>query len=163
MAKAIKQIDITTPSQEEEQAEAVNKLIGKLADNQESLTKTLEIVQELDGVGILDMAKGALKTRQELGVLAMDQINQPEMHRMIKNGMMMVSLLNKIDPDQLEKVSDAMNHGLEHMTSSDEDAHLGLWKMAKAMKDPDINRSLYTLFEFLKGFGQALDKAGDDK
>jgi uncharacterized protein YjgD (DUF1641 family) len=159
MAKPIKQIEKKQATPEEIQTQAVNDLLVTLTESRESLTKTLEIVQELQNAGILDMIKGFLKTREKLSVLAVEQLNQPSMHRIIKNGFGAVEFIGELDPDKLKTIMNAVNAGLE---KSDKELksqeQIGMWGMVKALRDPHINASLVMLLNFLQGMGSELDK-----
>jgi uncharacterized protein YjgD (DUF1641 family) len=159
MAKAIKQIDKTTSNLWEEQTEGLKDIIETVTDSREALLSTLEIIRELHEAGLLDIVKGVLKTRHKVGVLAIDELNQPDMHRMIKNAMAVFELFQDIDPEQLHKITDAVAGGLEKSANQlDENKQIGLWAMAKTLKDPDVNRSLTTLVSFLQGMGEEMKK-----
>jgi uncharacterized protein YjgD (DUF1641 family) len=156
MAKAISHIEIKSKSKDEEQAESLTELLSFIADNKESITTTLEIIKELHSAGLLDIIKGFLKTRDKIGVIAMDQINQPSMHRTIKNGIQAVQLLGELDPDNLSMLLNAANSGLENTTESNE--KLSKWGMLKSINDPNVSSSFSMMIKFLKGMGKELNK-----
>lgn len=158
MAKKIEQIEKHVPNKVEEKTAALNQMLEQMADNQKSLSVFLEIIEELHQAGVLDMIKGLLKTRDKVGVLAIQQLNQPDAHRMIKNGMSGVQMLSRINPDHLSTLMNGVTQGLEK--SNDVEAKrepLSLWGMLRAMRDPDVNASLKTMLGFMQGMGKELN------
>ncbi|UOR11753.1 DUF1641 domain-containing protein [Halobacillus amylolyticus] len=163
MAKAIRQIDKSIPTPEQEQAQDLEEILGALAKNRESLLILLEIVEELHKSGLLDIAKGMLKTRHKLGVLAMDELDKPAVHDLVKSGISTFNFLTKINSDQLDGLLDGVSSGLEESSKSlQTNEKVGMWGLMKSINDPDINRSITTLLGFLQGMGQGL-KTKEDK
>jgi len=159
MAKAIKQIDRIKQNEEEEKEQALSDILNQLADNREALTNTLEILNELQKTGILDMVRGLLRTRDKVGSIAIEQINQPSMHNMIKNGFNMIEFLGELDPDQVQKIMNGMHSGVDKTSEGmKKDETIGIWGMMKSIRDPHVNRSITTMFNFLEGMGEGLDK-----
>jgi uncharacterized protein YjgD (DUF1641 family) len=73
--------------------------------------------------------------------------------------MAVFELFQDIDPEQLHKITDAVAGGLEKSANQlDENKQIGLWGMAKTLRDPDVNRSLATMVNFLQGMGEEMKK-----
>jgi uncharacterized protein YjgD (DUF1641 family) len=155
MAKPITHIEKKLPNPIEEQAESFSEILSLLAKNREAITTSLEILQELHSAGILDMLKGLLKTRDKVGVLAIQQINTPEMHNTIKNGINVLQLVGAIEPDRLKTLLRAANKGLESMDGTND--KMSKWGLLKLMNDPDVMSSLSTMTVFLQGMGKELN------
>ncbi|GGF31985.1 hypothetical protein GCM10010954_33940 [Halobacillus andaensis] len=157
MAKAIKQIDRTIPTAKEKQTEELNELLSSIAKHKETLTLLLDIVEELHKVGLLDMLQGMLKTRHKLGLLAMEELDKPVVHDLVKSGIGAFNFLTKVDPEQISRILNGMSEGLKHSSEQlENDKTLGLWGMMKATKDPEVNQSLTTFIHFLEGMGRGL-------
>lgn len=156
MAKAISHIEKMKPTPAEQQAESLTEIIELIAKNKEAITASLEILQELHSAGLLDIIKGLLKTRDKVGVLAMEQLNQPSMHKTIKNSINTLQLLGEIEPDQLKTLLTAANSGLEHLGGPNQKT--SKWGIMKSMNDPDVLSSLSTMTGFLQGMGKELNK-----
>lgn len=155
MAKPISTIEKATVNQAEEQMESLAEIVSLIVRNKESITIMLEIIQELYNAGLLDLLKGLLRTRDKVGVLLIEQLNQPGMHKTIKNGIQTVQLLGKIDPDQLNTLLDAANYGLEQTASRKQ--KLSKWGLVKSVNDPNVIASLSTMISFLQGMGKQLN------
>ncbi|MFG6148081.1 DUF1641 domain-containing protein [Halobacillus sp. B23F22_1] len=157
MAKAIKQIDRSIPTAEEKQAAEVNELISSITEHKETLLLLLEIIEEFHKVGLLDMLQGVLKTRHKLGLLAMEELDKPVVHDLVKSGIGAFNFLTKVDPEQFSRILNGMSEGLKHSSEQlENDKTLGIWGMMKATKDPEVNRSLTTFIHFLEGMGKGL-------
>ncbi|WP_408007626.1 DUF1641 domain-containing protein [Pseudalkalibacillus sp. A8] len=159
MAKAIKQIEKNNSNTVEESTQALNSLMEMTAKNREALGSLLEILQELHQSEILDMIKGFLKTRDQIGVLAIGELNQPGMHRIIKNGINAVEFLAELDPEQLKIMLNGINEGLKKSAENmDKKENVSLLRLTKLMRDPDVQRSLTFMMNFMVGMGQAIEK-----
>ncbi|WP_077623719.1 DUF1641 domain-containing protein [Sediminibacillus massiliensis] len=158
MAKAIQQIEREESNVEEERSEDLSAILKQIADNREVIEESLSILQELHKSGVLPMIKGLLQTREKVGSIAIEQINQPGMHNIIKNAMSGMALLSAIDPDQLKQFSDGLTHGMQKAAeTSSNDKQVGMWGLMKSMRDPNVKTSLNTMMHFLNGLGEGLN------
>lgn len=159
MAKPIQQIELKNKSVEEERAEDLSAILKQIADNRDAIQTTLIILQELHEFGILDMMKGLLRTREKVGAIAIEQINQPGMHNIIKNGMSAVQLLSSIDPDQLKHMIGGMTQGLHRASEGHgQKNQANVWGLMKSMRDPNVRTSINTMMNFLNGMGEGLNQ-----
>lgn len=157
MAKAIKQIDESILTPDQQQASDLNEILEKLTENKESILILLEIIEELHKFGILDITKGMLKTRHELGILAMEELDKPTVHDLVRSGISTFNFFTKVDPDQLNTLLNGASEGLKNASEqSQKDEKLGLWGLAKSIRNPDVNRSITTMVHFLQGMGQGI-------
>ncbi|WP_202077739.1 DUF1641 domain-containing protein [Caldalkalibacillus salinus] len=156
MAKAISHIEKHEPTPAERQAMALDELLSLIAHNKEAITTTLDILKELQEAGVLDILKGMLRTRDKIGVIGVEQLNQPHMHRTIKNGINLFQLIGEIDPDQLNTILGAANKGMTHINTSPD--KVSKWQLIKSMNDPDVLSALSAMTGLLKGMGVELKK-----
>ncbi|MFB4164502.1 DUF1641 domain-containing protein [Alteribacillus sp. JSM 102045] len=159
MAKAITQINIQEKTEEEKDQQIQKDLLKQITDNHESIQTTLEIIEELQQAGILDMAKGLLRMREKIGSISIEKVNQPSMHHLIKNGFHAIEFVGKIEPEELEKMMNGVIHGMERMSKETEkDEEISMWKMFKTMRDPHVMTALSYLTAFLNGMGEEMGK-----
>jgi uncharacterized protein YjgD (DUF1641 family) len=154
MAKAIRQIEKNQKSEVEQQAESLQELLTMISKNSEAIKSTLEILQELQKAGILDMVNGLLKTKDKVGIIAMDQLNQPSMHRTIKNAINALQFIGELDPDKMKRMMHGISTGLDHLNDEAQQNKIGI---LKAMRDPNVKASISTAFSFLQGMGEGLE------
>ncbi|MCM3089845.1 DUF1641 domain-containing protein [Cytobacillus sp. AMY 15.2] len=159
MAKAIKQIELIQPSAQEEQAKDLADLLTQLGQNREAISSAIDIIGQLQRSGILDIVQGFLHSKEKVAAIAIDQVNQPNMHNIIRNGFNTVDFLGSLDPQQMNIMMNAVTKGLDEsaevMKSNEKTSVLGLMK---AMRDPDINLAIHSMLGFLKGMGSEMGK-----
>lgn len=159
MAKAIKQIELIQPSAQEEQAKDIADLLTQLGQNREAISSAIDIIGQLQRSGILDIVQGFLHSKEKVAAIAIDQVNQPNMHNIIRNGFNTVDFLGSLDPQQMNIMMNAVTKGLDEsaevMKSNEKTSVLGLMK---AMRDPDINLAIHSMLGFLKGMGREMGK-----
>ncbi|MBM7570834.1 DUF1641 domain-containing protein [Aquibacillus albus] len=157
MARAITQIERKQSSVEEERSEDLGAILKQIADNREAIEDSLTILEELHKSGVLDMVKGFLRTKEKVGVIAVEQLNQPSMHQLIRNMFNSIELLSSMDPDRLNAIFGGLNKGLEKASEgTEENNQIGAFGMLKAMRDPNVKTSLSTMVHFLEGMGEGL-------
>ncbi|RSL32353.1 DUF1641 domain-containing protein [Salibacterium salarium] len=159
MAKAITQIDIEEKTEAEQKKQIHDDILNQIADNHDSIQTTLDIVEELQQAGILDMLKGLLRMREQIGSISIDKINQPSMHHLIKNSFHTIEFIGKVDPEELEKMMNGMINGMERLSKETEKTEdTGMWGLFKTMRDPHVLSALSYMTAFLNGFGEEMGK-----
>ncbi|MED4404466.1 DUF1641 domain-containing protein [Heyndrickxia coagulans] len=156
MAKAIRQIKQVNPAPEEWQAASMSAVVKAAAENGESLIKLLEIIKQLDGMGVLNAMEGLLQNRVDVAEIALGQLNQPAMYHAIKNGMNVFKFLGSIDPEQLQTILAGITSGFEKAAQSG--GQESLWKLGKSMRSPEVKRSLAMMAGVLAGMGEAMEQ-----
>lgn len=158
MAKAIRQINKRMPTEEELQLQAVSDIMKAIGENRDAIISSLDILKNLHDIGVLQAIQGLLEQRVDVATIALKQINQPAMHHTIKNVFNTIGFLGSVKPQQLQLILDGLSHGLERSTGEKQThEQQSLWKMSKSLRDPDINTSITTAIEFLKGMGEVFN------
>ncbi|GLB60065.1 DUF1641 domain-containing protein [Cytobacillus sp. NCCP-133] len=159
MAKAIKQIELVTPSAEEEKAKDIAALLEQLAENRKAISSAIDILTQLQKSGILDIISGFLHSKEKVAAIAIDQVNQPNMHNIIRNGFNTIDFLGSLDPQQMSIMMDAVTSGLDESAEvMRKNEKRSMWGLMKAMKDPDTNLAMNSMLGFLKGMGKEMGK-----
>ncbi|MBG9450979.1 hypothetical protein ABE67_17075 [Cytobacillus firmus] len=159
MAKAIKQIELVQPSAEEGQAKDIAGLLTQLSQNREALSSAIDIIGQLQKSGILDIIQGFLHSKEKVAAIAIDQVNQPNMHNIIRNGFNTVDFLGSLDPQQMNIMMSAVTKGLDESSEvMKRNEKTGVLGLMKALRDPDINLAINSMLGFLKGMGREMGK-----
>jgi uncharacterized protein YjgD (DUF1641 family) len=159
MAKAIRNINKHVPNTQEEQQQAFTEILTALADNKEALMKTLDILNHIKGIGALDAIQALLEKLNEVGVIALQQINQPTMHNTIKIAFNTIKFIGTLNPQQLQTMLNGVGNGLERSSESIKNGEVyGVMKLAKIMRSPEVRASMTTMIEFLRGMGEVFDQ-----
>ncbi|WP_026696039.1 DUF1641 domain-containing protein [Peribacillus kribbensis] len=159
MAKAIRQINKTAPNPLEEQSQALADIIKTLADNREGILSFMAILKNLQEIGILDALHAILEKRTDVGVIAMQQVNQPGMHNTIRNAIYLFNFMGTMKPEQLQSMLGGVTKGLERMGESikNHEQH-SLWQLGKSIRDPEIRAAMTTMMGFLHGMGESFSQ-----
>ncbi|MBH8599611.1 MULTISPECIES: DUF1641 domain-containing protein [unclassified Thermoactinomyces] len=157
MAKPIREIKPVEPTPEELQSQALMKIIESLADSREAIIDMLEIARYLQEMGILAAVKALLEQRHEVGLIVVEQLNQPKMHHILKNAITLMELLGKIQPEQLQRLLNGLFRGLESAKQKNLNGKIpSLWDLAKYIRDPDVRISIASMMALLQGVGESL-------
>ncbi|MGY4691606.1 DUF1641 domain-containing protein [Salibacterium sp. K-3] len=164
MAKAITQINVQEKTEEERKKQIHQDMLDQIADNQESIRTTLDIIEELQQAGVLDMAKGLLRMREEIGSISIDKVNEPGMHHLIKNGFHAIAFIEKLDPKDIEQIMEGTVQGLDHLSKETEKGEpVGVWGLLKMMRDPHVMTALSAMGAFLHGFGEGMERKEESR
>ena len=154
MAKAIKQIRKEIPNPEQEQAKAITDIVEALANNREAIMSTIGIVKHLHEMGILDALNGLFEKSADVGVIAIQQMNQPNMHNTIKNGMSAMKFLGQLNPEQLQIILSG-SRGFEKFGEKVEaNEKVSLWRLGSSIRNEEVQTALVTMLGFLEGMGE---------
>ncbi|MGA9226781.1 MAG: DUF1641 domain-containing protein [Mesobacillus sp.] len=163
MAKPIRQISRGVPNPIEEQDKAIDEILKALADNKEAVLSFIELTKELHEVNVFETAGSLLKQRNDVGVIAMQQVNQPAVHNIIKSGFGLFKFLGSLQPSQLETLLQGVTLGLKRMSSTGEKGKKqSIWKMRIRLRSPEIRAAMTTMVDFLEGMGEAFLKNRED-
>jgi uncharacterized protein YjgD (DUF1641 family) len=158
VAKSITNIEKRLPNQAEEDAKALQQILIAVGDQRQALLGLLEVVEELQKLGIIDMMRGLLKNSKDIGAIGIQQMNKPGAHRMIKNGMAAVQFLTQVDPAKLQTLLGGVAQGVDAAVEQEEPNQKqgGLWGMIKIAREPVVLSSIAMMMRFLKGMGSGL-------
>ncbi|EXX92470.1 hypothetical protein BG52_12295 [Paenibacillus darwinianus] len=167
MAEAITRIDRQTQNAAEEQVQAMDRLLQATAGGSEPLLKGLDILNELDRLGVLDAMRAMLKQSGQITAIGLEQMNKPGAHRIIKNAMGALQFLSSLDPAKLAVLMNGLTAGIDSATAAgtvgeagrQERGGGGLWSIVKSMRGPDVMASLSLMVRFLQGMGRSLNKS----
>ncbi|MFD6442939.1 DUF1641 domain-containing protein [Peribacillus sp. NPDC060186] len=155
MAKAIKQIKKEIPTPEQEQAEAITDIVAALANNREAIMSTISILKQLQDIGVFNALNGLLEKRTDVGVIALQQINQPSMHNTIKSGMNAMKFLGQLNPDQLQIMMNGVSQGLQKFGENvEKNERVSLWKLGNSIRNENVRTALGSMLGLLEGMGE---------
>ena len=154
MAKPITNID-PLPVDPVKQKE-INKyeLIDALLEKKESIEGLITLVDKLDERGVIEFFNGLVGKGDKVLELVMQELNKPNATDTFAHFMHIGTFVGRIDTNNLLKLSDRLNKGLEMAeNASENDEQATLADILRALKDPNVNKSITMFIEFLKGFG----------
>jgi uncharacterized protein YjgD (DUF1641 family) len=124
-------------------------------EHAEALLNVYDILQELQNRGVLDLAKGALRSSEEVLQILVSVANTPEMIRGIRNLMILAKVANSVEPEILEAVEQAVQ---ESVAEARKPKPVGLWQLAKKLLSQESRRVLIATATMLQAVGKSLAK-----
>lgn len=162
MAAPITSIKRTERSELEIQQDKLAELQKKIAEQEESLQKIMEITGELHKIGALDALQAMLHSKEKITGIALDQVSREPVTNMLNNLMAGAGILTALDPATVQQLSKSVQKGLSEAEQANEEGQkTGVLQLMKAINDPDINRALTFGMNFLKGMGRGLEKPAE--
>lgn len=157
MAKPITTIQKRVLTEEETKQQKLEELKTLLADNDEALNQTLEIVRELHKSGMLEAASSMLQAKDKIAKIAVGQVSREPITNLINTVMGATSALTTVDPEVTTKLVNSVVSGMNEANEQAQNPkQIGMFELFKALKDPDINRAIGFGMHFLKGMGKGL-------
>ncbi|WP_206922147.1 DUF1641 domain-containing protein [Alicyclobacillus suci] len=157
MAKPTTSINRVEPSHEEQSMEVTQELQAVFAAHSDAIKSLLVLVQDLHDSGVLEMLHALLNSKEKVASIVLEQVLKPSVLNTIKNAMTALGMVSKLDAEQLGKLTDAMVTGLEHgQAKLASGERVGVFQLAKAVRNPDINRTLALMLGLAEGMGQKL-------
>jgi uncharacterized protein YjgD (DUF1641 family) len=124
-------------------------------EHAEALLNVYDILQELQNRGILDLAKGALGSSEEVLQILVNVANKPEMIRGIRNMMILAKVANAFEPELLESFDQAVKEGLAEARNS---KPIALWQLVQKLLSRETRRVLIATVSILEAVGRSLEK-----
>ncbi|MBC2391546.1 DUF1641 domain-containing protein [Listeria booriae] len=157
MAEPISKIRRVEKTEDEVRQEKMAAIKDQIVTEDAAFLEALELVKALHDSGALDMINSALKAKEDIATTFLNEARKEPATNAINNLMISGKLLTDTKPEQTEKLLEGLaNAQAKANESLKDDTTLGLFGLAKAMKDPDVNRALRYGLAFLKGVGQEL-------
>ncbi|WP_077624887.1 DUF1641 domain-containing protein [Sediminibacillus massiliensis] len=155
MAEPIKQIKRIELSEEEIREQELRELEDTLLNNKDAIMESMNIIHNMHEKGVLNLLSGLFGQGDKVLNTLVQSADKPEATNTIKNLLLLLGTAGLIDVKQLEPLLLRFGAGIERVAEEeDKDSKTGILDLFRAMKDPEINRSLTILMTFLKGMGQ---------
>lgn len=159
MASPITQIKKKEWSAEEIRQQKLYELETLLAEQNEALNKLLAIMGDLDDAGVLDAVLAMVKAKEGIAEVVMEQATREPVTNLINNMMSAAGALTAIDPESTGRLASSAVRGLKEAEEQNQNGKkIGVFQLLKALRDPDINRTIKFGLNFLKGMGKELGK-----
>jgi uncharacterized protein YjgD (DUF1641 family) len=124
-------------------------------EHAEALLNVYEILQGLQDRGVLELAKGALGSSEQVLQILVNVANRPEMIRGIRNAMILIKVADLFPPELLQSVEEGVKEGL---VESQKPKPFGLWQLVKKLLSGETRRVLILTATILQSVGMRLSK-----
>lgn len=155
MAKPISAIERLVVSDETKREQDLKEIEASLANHKEAVLEAIDLLGNLHDRGILSLLNGLFSKGDEVLRIMVQEVNQPNNSRVLGNLLGLTGILGSIDIDRLKILTEKANNGLKEATETDAVEEPGnVFELLKVLKDPEVNRSIGMLVQFLKGMGK---------
>lgn len=136
----------------------MTEITEAVSENKEAILKGIELLATINESGSLDAINALVKHRKDAMENIVGEINKPQYTSTIENLSKLVFFIGDLDVSDLEFFTGKINEGMKEAktASKDEQGNTSYMGLLKALKDPDINKSITFLLSFLRGMGKEL-------
>lgn len=135
--------------------QSVLEVTKAVSENKEAIMKGIDFLSTLNDNGMLDMTHALVKQKETALDNVMRELNKPQYSATLENLSKMFLFLGELNVEELKHFTGKLNNGLEESRAVDQSEKTSYVDIIKALKDPEINRSVTMLLQFLRGMGKA--------
>lgn len=147
---------------EEDEAQLARTQIEQATtENAEGIVEALGLLQDLEERGLLPIVRALIAQGDDVLKIILAVIQREEYTGGLKNLISVMQFFTSIPPDAMTKLFDGVRGGVEEASHAPLDQKVGVYDALKAMRDPDVSRSISFVLTFLKGMGRAIGEASD--
>ncbi|WP_309091410.1 DUF1641 domain-containing protein [Domibacillus sp.] len=154
MARAITSIRRLEISEEEQRRRDLEELGTLLIEHKEVIKDFLHMLNKIQDRSGLDVVTGLFDKGDEVLDVLVKATDKPEVAKMIKNSLLLLGSLGKINIEDMNPFIEKINGGLHHAVRS-ENKETGYGFMLRTLAAPETKEALVFLLSFLKGMGAA--------
>jgi len=122
-------------------------------EHAEALLAALDILQGLHDRGLLEIAKGALGSSEQILEILVKTVNSPEVIRGLRNFIILTKLFGTLEPKLLEHLADAVPKALVEAKT---EKPFGLLQLMVRITDKDTRRMLTIMTRVIESLGRDL-------
>lgn len=141
-------------TEEEEKQQNLNEVLDAVSENKEAILKSINLVTAIHDSGALDMLYALVKQKDAALKNIVEQVNKHPYSTIVEKLSDLLLLTSDLPIDDLEHFLAKFNEGFKEARLSQNKIDTSLMDILKAMKDPEINRSVSMLLGFLRGMGK---------
>jgi len=156
MAKPITNIERMKVSSRTIEKENMSQITEAISENKEAVLKGIQLLATVHESGILDMLHAVIKQRDVALANLVNELNKPKYTATLENLNKLFLFLGELNMDELHHLVQKVNEGLVDVRQLTSDKKTSYIDLLKAMRDPDINKSVTMLLQFLRGMGSAI-------
>lgn len=154
MANPITTIKRMQVPEEEIKQQNLTDVLDAVSKNKEAILKGIDLLTEVHDSGALDMLYALVRQKDEALKNIVEQANEPTYASILENLSDLLLLAGDLPVDDLAHFLGKFNQGFQEARLSQNKIDTSLMDLLKAMKDPEVNRSVSMLLGFLRGMGK---------
>ena len=124
------------------------------ADHAEAVLAAFEVLQGLHDQGVLEALRGILGGGDKILEIAVEATKTPEAIRGIRNLLIVSKTIGSIDPELLEKFTQAIPDALVGAANAQESEPPGFWGVVGIFRSRNLRRGLAVVNNLLEAWGR---------
>lgn len=163
MAEPISKINRKELSEEEKRKKDLEEIEHALLENKEAILQSMTLMKNMQDRGVIEMASALFGQGDKVMHTLIETLDKPESTNAIKNGLLLMGTIGLINVRQLEPLLIRLDSGIAKVAEAeDSEDKTSIFDLLKALRDPEINRSITLLMSFLKGMGENTSKLSEE-
>lgn len=129
-------------------------MMHALVENKNAILRGIDLLSEIHSSGTLDAVHALVKQREVALTQLFTELNKERYRPFLENINGLLKLAGQLPIEDLQYLARKLNKGVEQAQKLKGDESVSYMGLVKALKDPEINRSLTTILAILKGMGK---------
>ncbi|MCP3030595.1 DUF1641 domain-containing protein [Halobacillus sp. A1] len=154
MAKSITNIKRLEVPKEKQVERDLDEVREAVSENKEAILKGIKLLKSLDEVGTLDTANAFSHSKKKALEHLVNEVSKDQYTQLFENLPELVFLMGDLDMKAIRETTGRVNQGIKEMNELEPEQKTTIFDLAKALKDPEINKSITMLMQLLKGMGR---------
>jgi len=136
------------------QQDSIRRLERAPVEHADALLAGVELLQAMHDAGVLELAKGALRSGDKILPILVDTANSPEFIRATRNLLILSKVLSSIEPELLEKFASAIPDALAGAARAEEGKAPGILGILKIFRSENLRHGLSVVNNLLEAWGK---------
>src|SRR5699024_7101265 len=114
----------------------------------------INILQTCEEQGFLDMLNAGVKHKETAMESLFGQLDKPKYTNILENLTNVILMIGKLNIHEIDHFVDRINTGVSEARIGQKMEKTSYTDLLKALRDPEINRSITMMLQFLRGMGK---------
>lgn len=154
MSEPISKIKRMEIPEEQNRENNLTETLDLISEHKAAIEKGIELLGTLEESGLLDTIHAFIKHKDTAVEATMEHLNVPKYSDTMENLMRLTLLAGSLNMDDIEHFAKRINEGASDARIAQNMEKTTYTDLFKALKEPEINRSITMILEFLKGMGK---------
>ena len=132
----------------------LTETLDLISEHKTAIEKGINLLSTLEESGLLDTIQAFIKHKDTAIDATMEHLDTPKYTDIMENLMRLTLLTGSLNMDDIEHFAKRINEGTSEARIAQNMEKTTYTDLIKALKDPDINRSITMILEFLRGMGK---------
>ncbi|WP_190279422.1 DUF1641 domain-containing protein [Ornithinibacillus gellani] len=154
MAKPISTIRYQETPKEMIIEQNLQEIQAALSEHKSTVLQSIDMMAALEESGLLDIAEAMIKQRKAAMKNIITELNKPQYAGSLENISNIFFLLGALDMEMLQEFTEKINQGMIEALDTEVDEKTTFTGLIKTFRDPEVNRGITMLLQFLKGMGK---------